>query len=146
MVTGVFNLAAATLQRQRSLGLVSAEEAIEIVNRDRCAPLGILSPADLSRDLAPSAQALFADGGVFNGCTPLWFYMLREAQLRGGGNKLGPFASRIIMETLHACMAKSEDSILRCEGWVPELKCRDGKTFTMADLIRFSGEIDPIGC
>ncbi|MDB5658054.1 MAG: hypothetical protein JWS10_669 [Cypionkella sp.] len=34
--------------------------------------------------------------------TPLWFYVLREAEVLQGGHKLGPLGGRIVMETIHA--------------------------------------------
>lgn len=34
--------------------------------------------------------------------TPLWFYVLREAEVVHGGRKLGPLGGRIVMETIHA--------------------------------------------
>lgn len=36
--------------------------------------------------------------------TPLWFYVLREAEVLHGGRKLGPLGGRIVMETIHAAI------------------------------------------
>ena len=45
--------------------------------------------------------------------TPLWFYTLREAAVLGNsGNLLGPLASRVVMETIHAAICASKDSII----------------------------------
>lgn len=141
-----FNLAQATLKRQSSLGLAPAEAAIEIINAslgqdDAIVPL---SPDELAAGLPADAAALFAEGGQLRGCTPLWFYTLREAALRGGGDRLGPFGSRVTMETLHACIEKSDISILKERGWVPELCCHGSGRFTITDLIRFTTDLDPL--
>ncbi len=37
--------------------------------------------------------------------TPLWFYVLREAEVLHCGRKLGPLGGRIVMETIHAAIA-----------------------------------------
>jgi hypothetical protein len=140
-----FSLADATLQRQRSLGLAPAETAIEIMNGFLGqASVEALSPEALSADLPSEARRLFGEKGTFRYRTPLWFYMLREAQLVNCGNKLGPFASRLVMETVHACIAKSDMSVIGCRDWKPELPRQNTERFTMTDLIRFAGDVDPI--
>lgn len=37
--------------------------------------------------------------------TPLWFYLLREAELQSGGNRLGQVGSRLVAETLWGLIA-----------------------------------------
>ncbi len=44
--------------------------------------------------------------------TPLWYYILKESELRYNGNRLGPVGSRIIAETFLASLASDPDSIL----------------------------------
>lgn len=39
-------------------------------------------------------------GAGGSGDTPLWYYVLREADVREGGNRLGPVAARIVGEVL----------------------------------------------
>ena len=47
------------------------------------------------------------------GATPLWFYCLREAEVLGAcGMHLGPMASRIVLETIHAAIEASPHSVM----------------------------------
>ena len=59
-----------------------------------------------------SAQALLKD-------TPLWFYILREAELNGG--KLKGVGARIVAETFHRAIEGSSASIVRDPAWRPTL-------------------------
>jgi hypothetical protein len=63
--------------------------------------------------------------------TPLWFYVLREAELNNG--RLTGVGARIVVETFHRAMEGSQHSIVRNPAWRPSLG-RDG-TFTMMDLL-----------
>jgi hypothetical protein len=79
--------------------------------------------------------------------TPLWFYVLREAELAWG--RLGPVGARIVAETFHRAMQGSSASIVRDRAWRPSLgpNC---ETFGMVDLLMYAsdGERDvlaPIG-
>jgi hypothetical protein len=70
--------------------------------------------------------------------TPLWFYILKEAELREGGARLGPTGGRIVGEVLIGLLQGDHLSYLRADPqWTPELAA-DGD-FTMADLLRFAG-------
>ncbi len=68
--------------------------------------------------------------------TPLWFYILKEASVREGGQRLGDVGSTIVAETLVALVKRSEHSILTDPQWQPELGSRPG-IFEMADLLAF---------
>jgi hypothetical protein len=69
--------------------------------------------------------------------TPLWFYILREAELNGG--KLTGVGARIVAETFHRAMEGSGYSILRDPGWQPSLG-PGPTTFRMVDLLLFAFE------
>ena len=69
--------------------------------------------------------------------TPLWFYVLREAELNDG--QLRGVGARIVAETLHRAMEGSTASIVRD----PRSGRRSGPnntTFRMADLLFFAFE------
>jgi hypothetical protein len=79
--------------------------------------------------------------------TPLWFYILREAEL--GGGKLQGVGARLVAEVFHRAMEGSEFSIVRDPGWRPSLG-PDSTTFRMVDLLLFAGRgkkamIAPLG-
>jgi hypothetical protein len=69
--------------------------------------------------------------------TPLWFYILREAELNGG--KLKGVGARIVAETLHRAMEGSQASIVRDPAWRPTLG-PNSMTFRMVDLLLFAFE------
>jgi hypothetical protein len=67
--------------------------------------------------------------------TPLWFYILREAEL--GGGKLRGVGARIVAETFHRAMEGSQVSIVRNPTWRPSLG-PDSTTFRMVDILLFA--------
>ncbi|MGH2848566.1 MAG: peroxidase family protein [Thermoleophilaceae bacterium] len=69
--------------------------------------------------------------------TPLWFYILREAEL--GGGRLRGVGARIVAETFHRAMEGSQASIVRDPAWRPTLG-PDSSTFRMVDLLLFAFE------
>jgi hypothetical protein len=88
---------------------------------------------------------------VFRGKTPLWFYILKEAELIGG-NHLGRVGSRIVAETLVGLVRYSKYSILAEQpgifAWQPDKYGTrfsvDGKPiFAMTDLLEFADAVNP---
>ncbi|WP_299737239.1 heme peroxidase family protein [uncultured Roseobacter sp.] len=78
--------------------------------------------------------------------TPLWFYVLKEAEVLHQGVRLGPVGSTIIAETFLGLVHGDHGSFLwQRRNWTPELPSQKPDTFTMADLLRFTGDINPIG-
>jgi hypothetical protein len=69
--------------------------------------------------------------------TPLWFYILREAELNQG--KLKGVGARIVAETFHRAMEGSGVSIVRDPAWRPTLG-PNSRTFRMVDLLLFAFE------
>ncbi len=58
-----------------------------------------LKPADLTKNVSPAiANAIIAGG--FDTATPLWYYILQEANFQHDGKFLGSVGSRIVAETL----------------------------------------------
>jgi hypothetical protein len=79
--------------------------------------------------------------------TPLWFYILREAELNRG--KLKGVGARIVAETFHRAMEGSQASIVRDPTWRPSLG-PNNTTFRMVDLLLFAFEgrrrlLNPLG-
>jgi hypothetical protein len=79
--------------------------------------------------------------------TPLWFYMLREAELNNG--KLKGVGARIVAETFHRAMEGSDHSIVRDTAFKPSLG-PNNTTFRMVDLLFFAFEgkktlLNPVG-
>jgi hypothetical protein len=66
--------------------------------------------------------------------TPLWYYILAEASIQNGGQKLGLLGSTIVAETLIGLIRKSEDSILSESSKTEDID----KDFTLEKLILFA--------
>ena len=67
--------------------------------------------------------------------TPLWFYVLKEAEHRGGGDRLGPVGGRIVAEVLIGLLRADPTSYLSLEpDWQPTLPAA-GPGYGLADLI-----------
>jgi len=69
--------------------------------------------------------------------TPLWFYILREAELNQG--RLKGVGARIVAETFHRAMEGSQTSIVRNPTWRPSLGPNNA-TFRTVDLLLFAFE------
>jgi len=84
--------------------------------------------ADLGNLTQAQREAVLKD-------TPLWFYVLREAELSGG--KLSGVGARIVAETFHRAMEGSTHSIVRDTTFKPSLG-PNNSTFRMVDLLLFA--------
>ena len=70
--------------------------------------------------------------------TPLWYYLLREAEV-GGGESLGPVGGQIVAEVLVGLLQGDPLSyISQRPTWTPELPSAKAGDFTMADLVKFT--------
>jgi hypothetical protein len=132
------SLAERNLLRGSRLGLSSGQELAEMVK--------------IANPLTPEEIASGGTGQVikdnhFEETTPLWFYILKEAEIRGNGEKLGELGSRIIAEVFVGLLEGDPDSILS-QNWKPSdsdlIPKRSEDNFTMADLLLFVNDISPI--
>jgi hypothetical protein len=72
--------------------------------------------------------------------TPLWFYVLREAEVVAGGERLGPVGGRIVAEVIIGLLLGDHQSYLRLDpDWTPSYGT--GDTFATADLLRSAGVV-----
>lgn len=77
--------------------------------------------------------------------TPLWYYVLKEAEVVEDGLQLGPVGGRIVTEVLLGVLDLDPKSFRRVRGWRPTLPDRSGRVtgrFTMVDLLTLAG-VDP---
>lgn len=71
--------------------------------------------------------------------TPLWFYILREADKRADGKTLGSVGGRIVAEVFIGILEGDRMSYLRQDPeWTPTLGANQGE-FRMVDLLKFAG-------
>jgi hypothetical protein len=140
-----FNLAGETLLRGDDLGLSTAQELLGFLDAlpDR-APIDRVQEEQLAAG-NPFVETVFSRyPRELTTMTPLWYYILREAEILCGGNSLGPLGGRIVAETVHASIEASECSILSESGWQPSLPSRCRSFFSMNDLIDFSANRTPL--
>ena len=78
--------------------------------------------------------------------TPLWYYVLREAAVIGGGTpatkgeQLGPVGARIVAETFMRMLKRDSTSYLNASAaFVPGLVSAVAGDFKVADLINYVG-------
>jgi hypothetical protein len=72
--------------------------------------------------------------------TPLWFYVLREAEVTAGGHHLGPLGGRIVSEVVVGLIRGDRQSYLRQDpDWTPTYGSAD--SFTMVDLLTAAGAV-----
>ncbi|MGB3239185.1 MAG: heme peroxidase family protein [Geitlerinemataceae cyanobacterium] len=70
--------------------------------------------------------------------TPLWFYILREADKRCGGQTLGPVGGRIVAEVFIGMLQGDRMSFLsQAPAWKPTLGQQEGQ-FGIVDLLKFA--------
>jgi len=78
----------------------------------------------------------------FQSSTPLWYYVLKEAELVEDGLHLGSVGGRIVAEVLLGLLQSDTGSYLvRKPRWTPTLSSA-GSSFRMKDFLTFAG-VDP---
>jgi hypothetical protein len=104
-----------------------------------------LDPSQLADDTA-GGRVLAAHPELLEN-TPLWFYILKESEVEMRGQRLGQVGSRIVAQTFLGLLRKDKQSYLSVDrNWAPtELPAAHPRSFTMADLLTFVGEINPLG-
>jgi hypothetical protein len=84
-------------------------------------------------DVLTDAELALPNGGP----APLWYYVLKEAEIQAAGEHLGQAGGRIVAEVFVGLLEKDPSSYLRNQPcWKPFLG-KDGD-FTMSDLITFA--------
>ena len=121
-------LARRNLLRGVKLGLPSGQQVADALH----APA--LEPEELEIDAKPGRRSR----DLLLRSTPLWYYVLCEAEKREKGKHLGPVGGRIVGEVLVGLLDADPDSYLHAEpAWEPgELETE--KPFTMARLVEFA--------
>ena len=135
------NLAFRNLMRARMLRLASGQQMAALL-RASGVPVTTLTKAQLRNGAGGRGSAQLdgltdAQREAFLADTPLWFYVLREAELNDG--RLTGVGARLVVETFHRAMEGSSHSIVRNPGFRPDLGQKDGR-FRMADLLLFAFE------
>jgi hypothetical protein len=142
------NLAFRNLTRARMVKLATGQQMLQFLKSKGAVMTGLTKAqirdgqggASLDNLTGTQRDALLKN-------TPLWFYILREAELNSG--KLRGVGGRIVAETFHRAMEGSTSSIVRDPAWRPTLG-PNSNTFRMVDLLLFAFEgkknlLNPLG-
>ncbi|WP_084652914.1 peroxidase family protein [Nocardioides insulae] len=132
------NLAFRNLARASMLRLASGQQMVDLM-RARGVNVTELTTAQLrdGADGAVLSSLTPAERSTFLTNTPLWFYVLREAELNNG--RLTGVGGRIVAETFHRAMEGSTHSIVRSDDFRPLLG-QVANRFRMTDLLVFAFE------
>jgi hypothetical protein len=114
------SLAARDLQRGQATGLPSGEAVAR----------------ELGVEPLSAAECGLAEQG-WDGETPLWFYILREASARHDGDRLGEVGGRIVGEVLVAIVDADPESFRAvAPDWRPTLPSAEPERYRLIDLLR----------
>ncbi|MCB9663610.1 MAG: hypothetical protein H6732_05840 [Alphaproteobacteria bacterium] len=132
-------LAQRNLRRGLMLGLPSGQGMAKLFGVPK------LTEAQLTSGLPANEVAVLQKHGKrLLKKTPLWYYVLREARVLGGGNRLGPVGGRIVAETFVRILKRDGDSYLNTgTPFTPSLPSAAPGQFTFADLVNFAGVTAP---
>jgi hypothetical protein len=122
------------LQRGVHLGLPAGQDIAQAM---QIQPL-------TAEEIATGPDGAVAAAHGFHRRTPLWYYILKEAEVKSGGLRLGPVGARIVAEVFVGLVAGDKTSYLSDPTWKPTLPAKTAGTFLMSDLLRFVGDISPI--
>ena len=96
----------------------------------------------------PLSKQDLSELGAYSGLkldesTPLWYYVLKEAQLIGNGERLGPVGGRIVGEVFVGLLRADRSSYLAAAPrWKPTLPSGVSGSFRMVDFLTFA-QVDP---
>jgi hypothetical protein len=142
------NLAFRNLSRASMMKLATGQQMVDLMRSKGVAVQALTRNQILAGNGGADLSAL--SGTVRNNLvarTPLWFYILREAETNGG--KLRGVGARLVAETFHRAMEGSRFSIVRNPEFRPNLG-PDENTFRMVDLLLFAFQgrknlLNPLG-
>lgn len=140
---GLAGMMAILAQRNLRRGL-----ALELPSGQGMASMFGMAPMTSAEILSglPLAETtvLNSSGGILLEKTPLWYYVLREAAVLGGGDQLGPVGAKIVADTFIRMLKRDANSYLNVAGgFTPILPSTSLGDFTIADLVTFAGVTQP---
>jgi hypothetical protein len=117
-------------------GVIEDYHSLAVRDLQRGQGVGLPSGEAVARHIG--AQALTAEqvglgAAGYRGETPLWYYILREADVTASGNRLGPVGGRIVAEVIVGLLERDPTSVRSAEpGWRPRASLLDLFTRTAA--------------
>jgi len=106
------NLAARNLKRSARMNVPSAQACIDVLNSDHKFNLRPLTKAELTS--GRTGNELINAG--YDAQTPLWFYVLKEAEVRQAGQRLGAVGTHIVAGTIAGLLIHDPQSVWNTPG------------------------------
>jgi hypothetical protein len=126
---GVQSLASRNLMRHVNFGIPSGQAIARVMG------VPVLTVEQLA-ELAPFNM---------DRSTPLWYYILKEAEVLENGLRLGPVGSRIVGEVFIGLLQADTNSFLAGdENFIPILPSATPGKYEITDLLRFAGVVHPL--
>ncbi|MGE3976796.1 MAG: heme peroxidase family protein [Nitrospira sp.] len=126
---GIQSLASRNLMRHVNFGVPSGQAIARVMGAQ------VLTPVQLAE------LALFG----MDRSTPLWYYILKEAEVFENGLQLGPVGGRIVGEVFIGLLKADKDSYLTVnKNWKPTLPSAKSGEFEITDLLNFAGVVHPL--
>jgi hypothetical protein len=133
-------------------GSAPGTDYASLANRDlqRGQAVGLPSGEAVARRLGVPALSRDQVGLGWTAETPLWFYILKEAEVLGDGDRLGPVGGRIVGEVLVGIIDADPESFRSVDrAWTPSLPAHCTGAFGLADILsppvsqtlRLSGQV-----
>ncbi len=117
-----------TLVRGARVGLPIGQD----IAKELCVPMPLCSD-----EIAQGPHERILTNYGFHKETPLWYYILKEAEVRKNGEQLGRVGSMIVANVIIAVLEADPDSYFsKNPSWEPTLPTRK-KSFEISDLLRF---------
>jgi hypothetical protein len=122
-----------TLLRGKRVGLPSGQDVAHAYGLDP------LNPEQIAQ--GPDKEILLNFG--YDTKTPLWYYILKEAELTTRGAHLGVLGSKLVADVIMAAIVRDPDSYHSIDrSWIPTLHGPENpELFGMANLLRFANAI-----
>jgi hypothetical protein len=112
-------------------------ESLALRNLERGWRMGL--PSGRRVATAMGVTPLSPEELALEGPAPLWYYVLKEAEVRHSGQQLGQVGGRIVAEVLLGLLGRDPLSFLSVEpAFVPQLPGAEDGSFTLSDLVRFA--------
>ena len=126
---GVQSLASRNLMRHVNFGLPSGQMIARVLG------VRVLTPEEME-EVHPFG---------LERRTPLWFYILKEAELLENGLRLGPVGSHIVGEVFIGLLRADDESFIAARpNWRPVLPSATPGDFRITDLLSFAGVVPPL--
>ena len=110
------NLPVRTLLRGARAGLPSGQEAANaLLEQGLITAQDRLTTAELTRDTCDHSGGILRQAGLEQN-TPLFYYILKEAELRAEGLALGPVGSHIVSEAIQGSLETDPDGYMAIAG------------------------------